>query len=248
MLDHLRPANLLRLPAWLLQWLPASCALCGQAGRSALCEGCQRQYFTLRPRRCIQCAMPIRAAAKDPRCGSCLKDKPAFDTTIVAADYLAPVDQLVLALKFGNRLTLAPLLAAMLADALRQQVRSAAMPALLMAVPLGPRRLQERGFNQSLEIARPLAHRLDIPLAPQLLVRVRDTLAQSTLPADERQRNMRKAFVVPSAAMNHVRGRHIGVVDDVITTGETLGEIAATLKRFGARRVTNIVFSRAISK
>ena len=59
---------------------------------------------------------------------------------------------------------------------------------------------------------------------------------------------MRQAFVVPSAAMNYVRGRHIGVVDDVITTGETLSEIALTLKRFGARRVTNIVFGRTVLK
>ena len=193
--------------------------------------------------------MPIPTTAKEIRCGDCLKHKPAFDATVVASDYAAPADQLVLALKFGATLPLAPLLADMLRQALGHYgERGLPLPTLMTAVPLGPGRLQERGFNQSLEIARPLARALDVRLEPQLLVRLRDTQAQATLPNDERKRNMRRAFVVPTTAMNHVRGAHIGVVDDVITTGETLNEIAETLKRFGARRVTNIVFARTVSK
>ncbi len=203
----------------------------------------------VRPRRCVQCAMPIPTTAKEIRCGDCLKNKPAFDATVVATDYAAPADQLVLALKFGATLPLAPLLADMLHASVQHYTeRGLPLPTLMTAVPLGVRRLRERGFNQSLEIARPLARSLGVRLDPQLLVRLRDTQAQATLPNDERKRNMRRAFVVPTGTMNHVRGAHIGVVDDVITTGETLNEIAETLKRFGARRVTNIVFARTVAK
>ena len=245
-------SRLLTIPRRLLPFgrlLPSSCVLCGQTDREALCLSCRTHYFSVRPRRCVQCAMPIPTTAKEIRCGDCLKHKPAFDATVVASDYAAPADQLVLALKFGATLPLAPLLADMLRQALGHYgERGLPLPTLMTAVPLGPGRLQERGFNQSLEIARPLARALDVRLEPQLLVRLRDTQAQATLPNDERKRNMRRAFVVPTTAMNHVRGAHIGVVDDVITTGETLNEIAETLKRFGARRVTNIVFARTVAK
>lgn len=231
------------------QWLPSSCALCGRLNRHALCQPCREHYFTRRPRRCVQCAMPIATAARAIRCGACVKLKPAFDATVVATDYLAPADQLVLALKFGNRLELAPLLAGMLGQALQYEVtRGLALPSMLTMVPLGQQRLRERGFNQSLEIARPLARQFDIRLEPQLLLRLLETRQQASLPLDQRRRNVRRAFMVPNKLMYHVRGQHVGVVDDVITTGETLNEIAVTLKRFGALRVTNIVFARTLPR
>ncbi|MGH8807675.1 MAG: ComF family protein [Noviherbaspirillum sp.] len=172
-----------------------------------------------------------------------MRQAPAFDATIVATDYAAPVDHLVLALKFGNRLELAPLLANMLRDALlhRQQP---ALPMQLTAVPLGAQRLVERGFNQALEIAKPLSCALGVRLDARLITRQRDTRAQALLHPDERHKNMRNAFVVPHEALDRVRGQHVGVIDDVMTTGETLNEVAATLKRFGAARVTNLVFAR----
>ncbi|WP_371875714.1 ComF family protein [Duganella dendranthematis] len=119
---------------------------------------------------------------------------------------------------------------------------SIALPALLCSVPLGPRRLAGRGYNQALEIARPLARGLGIALAPQLLHRVRETAAQSSVAPERRQQNIAGAFAVPDAAL--VAGRHIGVVDDVMTSGRTLNEVAATLKRHGAARVSNFVFAR----
>ncbi|MFL9926532.1 phosphoribosyltransferase family protein [Herbaspirillum lusitanum] len=240
-----------QLLARLPQLIPSSCALCGRSNPHALCEPCQRQFFTRNFRRCVQCAVPIAMSARDIRCGDCSKNKPAFDATVVACDYVAPADQLVLALKFGGDLRLPPLLAQLLHDAfLRGPMPGAGvqlvMPTMLTAVPLGRQRLQERGFNQALEIARPLAGLLDIPLVPQLVERLRETQAQSGLPLAMRQRNMRKAFIVPYLAMDHVKGRHVGIVDDVMTTGETLNEVAATLKRFGAKRVTNLVFARTL--
>ena len=234
-----------RLLAQTPRLLPSSCALCGCAQDTPVCEGCRQQFFHSSVLRCRQCALPLLVAGLDAVCGECLRHPPAFDATIAAADYAAPVDQLVLALKFGARLPLAALMANMLRDAaLRRQ--ELPLPTQLMPVPLGAKRLVERGFNQALEVARPLSRSLGVALTPRLLSRERETRAQSLLHPDDRHRNARGAFIVSAKAIDLVRGTHIGVVDDVMTTGETLNEIAATLKRFGAARVTNFVFARTL--
>jgi ComF family protein len=237
-LRQLSQHALARLP----RVLPSSCTLCGSDSSDAVCSGCNAQHFMRHRHRCIRCAIPLLDSA--PVCGECLKHPPAFDATLVAADYAPPVDSLVLALKFGNRLELAPMFARMLRDA----ATHAALPARMTAVPLGPQRLVERGFNQALEIARPLSSALGVRLDARLVMRQRDTHAQALLHPDERRRNIRHAFLVPGDAIDKVRGQHVGVVDDVITTGETLNELAATLKRFGAARVTNFVFARTVQR
>ncbi len=250
--------------------LPNACALCGGDSDDALCGGCEAQFFGADAAiaRCPRCANPLPAAspqdgsgsgdgapgpgpAMSPMrqltpataqlCGACLADPPAYDCTLVAADYALPVDQLVLQLKFGHRLALAPLCARLLRDAV-QSAPDFTLPALLCPVPLGPRRLADRGYNQALEIARPLARSLGLALQAQLVVRLHETAAQSSVAPERRQQNIAGAFAVPDAAL--VAGRHIGVVDDVMTSGRTLNELAATLKRHGAARVSNFVFAR----
>lgn len=196
--------------------------------------------------------MPIAVASKESRCGECQKNRPVFDATITATDYIAPADQLALALKFSGDLRLPKLMAGLIHEAaMRPQIPGGdvrhAMPDMLVAVPLSRERLAERGFNQALEIAKPLASLLQVKLYPQLVERVLDTQAQSGLPLTARHRNIRKAFSIPYDTMDQVRGRHVGIVDDVMTTGATLNELAATLKRFGARRVTCFVFARTLS-
>jgi ComF family protein len=235
--------------------LPASCALCGTGAEGGMCDGCVQHHFAQAPARCRQCGLaltlamaPAQAADEhEERCGACLAHPPWFDATIVATEYAAPADQLVLRLKFGAQLALAPLLARLLRDsvlAANPETQGHGLPTLIGAVPLGAGRLATRGFNQALEIARPLSRALGIPIEPRLLQRVRDTLPQSSLTPAQRQRNVRQAFTLTPATMERVQGQHIGMVDDVMTTGDTLDEIAATLKRFGAARVTNLVFAR----
>lgn len=173
-----------------------------------------------------------------------MKAPPSFDFTIAAADYAPPMDQLVLALKFGGRLALATLFADRIQEAFGTHPNE--LPQLLTAVPLSPQRLAERGFNQALEIARPLARSLNIPLDFKLALRTRETAAQSLLPHEERRRNVRQAFAVPDTKAARLDGLHIGIVDDVMTTGETLNELAALFKRLGASRITNFVFARTV--
>jgi ComF family protein len=223
--------------------LPSCCALCGATGGDALCGGCRAQYFGKPKMRCAQCAVAQTA----PLCGSCLNNRPSFDATITATDYAPPTDQLVLALKFGSQLALAPLFARMLRDALTEHAKDN-LPDVLTAVPLGARRLAGRGFNQALEIAKPLSRMLGIRLDPHLAARARETQPQSMLHPDERRSNVRHAFVVPQESIDRIRGIHVGVIDDVMTTGETLNELAATFKRFGAVRVTNLVVARTLPK
>lgn len=228
--------------------LPGACVLCGgEAGAGTqTCPECHAQIFgTARPR-CRVCANPLPGAwhADDDGsavCGRCLAHPPAFDATVAAADYAMPQDQLVLQLKFGGRLALAALFGRALADA-ALAAPGFARPALLCPVPLGPRRLAGRGFNQALEIARALGRRLDITVAPRLAARVHDTVAQSLVQPSERRANIAHAFAVPARAL--VEGRHIGIVDDVMTSGQTLDELAATFKRHGAARITCLVFAR----
>ena len=208
--------------------------------------------------RCGCCALPLVAPATHqsvdaaPLCGACLANPPAFDATFAATDYQAPIEQLVLALKFGGRLALAPLFADLLRDTLLSTCAAyqakARLPTRLIPVPLSPHRLQQRGFNQSREIARALGRHLGVPVLPTSMERVRETRSQAELPLADRQQNVRHAFIVRSGAESTIRGQHVGVVDDVITTGETLQEIALTLKRFGATRVTNFVFARTLPR
>ncbi len=156
------------------------------------------------------------------------------------AGYAAPADAYVISLKFHRHLTLGPSLAAALAT--RVQAAGIALPDLIVPVPLSSRRLATRGYNQAWEIARPLARRLRVPAVARLLVRSRDTHAQAELSGDERRRNMRRAFDVSCAAAVHAR--HIGLVDDVMTSGATLDAAAHALKQAGAARVTALVILR----
>jgi ComF family protein len=239
--------------------LPAACALCGVRCDAIACAACAAQFFGRDRLRCHQCGNPLGgiplggiplggtalgdSAGAHLRCGACLAKAPAFDATLVAGDYGAPLDQLVLRLKFGGQLALATLFAQLLRDAALRRP-DFVLPTRLCPVPLGPGRLAERGFNQALEIARPLARMLGLNLQPTLAQRVRETPAQSRLAPGERASNIAHAFTVMPQAMPLVRGCHIGIVDDVMSSGQTLGELATTLKRFGAARVSNLVFAR----
>jgi ComF family protein len=239
--------------------LPCECVLCAAPDGALLCPACRDEYFgpdaACAVARCPLCANPLPPRAADDGagiaddrlagsdglpCARCLSSPPSYDATLAACAYEMPLDRLVLQLKFGARLAHGRLFGELLAAAAERE--RMALPALFCPVPLGAARLAERGFNQALEIARPLGRLLRVAVAPRLVQRVHDTAAQSRLAPGSRRANIRHAFVVPDRAL--VEGRHIGVVDDVMSSGGTLEELAATLKRYGAARVSNFVFAR----
>jgi ComF family protein len=203
-----------------------SCFLCRGAARGLLCADCDAELPRLDAGRCPRCAA---ASPQGAVCGRCLAHPPAYDATVAAFSYAFPMDVLIHALKFRGELALAPYLGKILF----QQVKATD---LVIPVPLSKKRLRERGYNQSVEIARALGR----PLETALCTRTRDTPEQAALPLAERQRNVKGAF----ACARRLDGKSVAVVDDVMTTGATLGELAATLKAAGAARVENWVLAR----
>jgi ComF family protein len=207
-----------------------SCFLCRGAAPDVLCAACDADLPRLSAPLCPRCAL---AAPGGALCGRCLAEPPHYDATVAALAYAFPADVLIHALKFRGELALAPLFAGILSQTISRSERID----LVVPVPLSAQRLRGRGYNQSAEIARRLAQRA--PLELFLCERSRDTAAQTDLPWSERQRNVRGAF----RCARSISGT-VAVVDDVMTTGATLNEIALVLKRAGAGRVVNWVVAR----
>ena len=151
--------------------------------------------------------------------------------------YAFPVDALIPALKYGHRLDLTQTLATPLA----QHAATTPRPDLLIAMPLHPLRLRERGFNQALELAKIIARQRDLPLLPQGAERIRATTPQVELPWKERSVNLRGAF---SSSLD-LTGKHVALVDDVMTSGASLHELALALRRQGASEISAWVAARA---
>jgi ComF family protein len=208
-----------------------SCFVCRGVSRKLLCEACREELPRLGDELCPRCALPSPRAAV---CGRCLSEPPAYDATTAALAYDFPADTLVHALKFRGELALAPLLGSLLSASIASWSVDRVIP-----VPLSAARLRGRGYNQSVEIARHLARgKLDVDLC----VRRGDAVPQTELPCDERRRNVRGAF----GCRRPLTGATVAVVDDVMTTGATLDELALTLKRAGAARVVNWVVARTL--
>lgn len=210
----------------------------GAAGPSAAPYGPSTAAVTA----AVAAEVTTAASGGDGCCGRCRRQRPAYDATVTAADYALPVDRLVLQLKFGARLAHARLFGELLGVAWATSTQPD-LPDLLCPVPLGPQRLAERGFNQALEIARPLGRALGgVPVRARLLRRPQDTPAQSSLEWGQRRANVAHAFTLDAGAA--VYGRHVGLVDDVMSSGATLDALARECKRAGAARVSNFVFAR----
>ena len=218
---------------------PSLCAVCHGWGRGRVCADCLDRFAAPVPR-CRRCALPL--AAPVAVCGTCLTTAPPFDAALAAVDYRPPWDRLVTAFKFHGALDLA----AVFADAIvgAQRRCAAARPALVLPVPLAAARGRDRGYNQAWELARRVARRLDLVAEPGLLLRLRETAHQLALPLVERAGNVRGAFAVEPRRRAELRGRHVAVVDDVMTTASTAAEIAGVLKQAGAATVEIWVLAR----
>lgn len=215
--------------------LPGHCLLCSTAsGADLLCPGCAEDLPRLPAKLCPLCSEPT---THGERCGACLRKAPHFSSSIALFRYEFPTDRLIQALKYAHQLAVAAWLGKLLAQRLANHSCD-----LIIPLPLHPERLRERGFNQSVEIARPLARARKMPLSLDALVRVRPTAAQAELALDKRAGNVRGAFECKADPS----GRRVLLIDDVMTSGATLDECARVLKLHGASRVDVAVAARAL--
>lgn len=234
-----------RLRFWLrndasrLLW-PARCLVCGEAGEDVrdLCRACAAT-LPWNPVACGRCALPLPASGT---CGRCLRRPPPLAAVHAACRYGFPLDRLLPRFKFHQDLAAGRLLSQLMAEACAPLPR----PDALIPIPLHRARLRHRGYDQALELARPLACALSLPLLDDALLRVRATTPQSELDAVARHRNLRDAFAVRSreGVPAHALPNHVVLVDDVMTTGATLHAAAKALLRAGVQRVDAWVCAR----
>jgi len=223
--------------------LPPVCILCGVAGiansrrNRDLCLPCQ-QSLPWAGSQCVRCALPLSVTAVEALCGRCQTQPPAFEVCLSPFHYQAPLDYLLPGLKFSGRLALARLLGELMAQWLDSVVD--VPPEQIIPVPLHATRLRERGFNQAVELARPIARHFDLPLNLHGVRRTRATPPQSDLSRKERLKNIRGAFEV----IRPLNGRVV-IIDDVMTTGSTAHELAGALLNAGAEQVEVWVCARA---
>ncbi len=216
--------------------LPHSCLLCGaDADEAQICAPCDAELPRLTSKRCAVCALPL---ATGEVCGACLDRPPRYDRVIAPFSYRFPVDALIQAYKYGGRLAHARFLGTALASLVPPDVD------VVVPMPLAPRRLAERGYNQALEIARLVTSATGIPLLARACRKVVETPPQASLPWKERAKNVRRAFVCDA----DLRGKRVAVVDDVLTTGATLNELARVLRRAGAVEVAGWIVARTLPR
>lgn len=223
------------------RWLPSRCAVCRNWPEAPLCETCIR-CFAQPQARCRTCALPLPASshAGPRRCGACLKSPPPLDLCLAATAYAWPWIDLIARMKFHQQ----PAWAGPLGSLMRHApwVEDAVARAdCILPIPLSAERLAERGYNQSLLLARQLSPQRT---QAELLLRTRHTPAQRTLPRAERLANLNGAFAVEPLRAAEVRGRTVLLVDDVMTSGASLHTAAQVLRAAGAKHISAVVLAR----
>lgn len=219
----------------LFKLVTSSCQLCGSLDVHSgleLCPACHDALPWLPPA-CPRCATPLAAAQAGTTslCGQCLQNPPAFDNTTALFHYESPLDHLVQGLKFHGQLNHARLLGTLMARHLAPW--SNRLDAII-PVPLHPRRLRERGFNQALELARPVSAQLNIAIDTRHCQRSRHTDGQADLPLARRHSNVKNAFSVST----ELKWQHVAIIDDVMTSGQTVNALARALKQAGVETVS----------
>jgi len=216
-----------------------ACLLCGefQASSTSLCNTCKQQL----PRMvycCPQCGIALPDTTST-RCGQCIKSPPPIDQTRCIFSYEPPISFLMQQLKLNQALYLADTLGKEMANYLSTQLTSP--PELIIPVPLHIRRLHSRGYNQALELSRPISKELNIPINWQCCERIKNTQSQAQLAAKARKTNVKNAFIIK----NLPEVKYVAIVDDTMTTGHTVWALAALLKQAGVQRVDAWICARA---
>ncbi len=212
---------------------PPVCLLCATPVSQGIdiCTPC-RDDLPHNTDRCHICSLPLPTNHREQQiCGKCLQQTPSFDHCHAPFAYGYPISNLISDFKFNGKLHTGRLLSELLSNLI--QTSNLGLPDLIIPVPLHPTRLKERGFNQAMELARPIARHFAIPLDTKTCSRIKATEIQSTLDKKVRMKNLRNAFEVS----RKIDCEHLVLIDDVVTTGATINELANTLKRTGVKRV-----------
>jgi ComF family protein len=213
-----------------------NCILCASATDLAhsLCHDCVESLPYAPKLSCPQCGLESQGEI----CGSCLKNEPHYDFTHALFSYAYPIDAILQHYKYNNALYLSHTFGHLLAEKIINFDSD-----IMMAMPLHPTRIKTRGFNQSLEVAKIIAKQFNIQLDTTSCQRIKNTPPQASLALKERAQNMKGAF----ACNANFKGKHIALVDDVMTTGASLNELAKTLKLAGAAKVSCYILARTTS-
>lgn len=215
--------------------LTQSCLLCAATSEGGiLCSACAAELPPLPGPGCPQCALPT---PNGETCGRCLASRPYYDATFAAFQYAFPLDKLVQSFKYEHRLAVGQYFGERLASLMENVAAD-----LIIPLPLHEERLRERGFNQALELARPVSKLRKIAINASICKRTRNTPAQANLPWAKRAKNIHGAF----HCTEDLHGKRILLVDDVMTTGASVNECARTLKLHGAIEVSVMAIARAL--
>ncbi|PHS68883.1 MAG: amidophosphoribosyltransferase [Methylophaga sp.] len=215
--------------------MPVPCLLCGSCSQQwPLCDACITQLPQL-GNACPRCATPSPITIM---CGKCLNQPPEQDLSFSLFHYQDPIDRLIIALKYHDKIFLTKLFAHLMSEQLQQRQ----LPQLLIPIPLHHRRLKMRGYNQSSELAKALSQQLSISTDQHCLIRNKNTDPQASLPYDQRKRNMHGAFTLIQPSVP----QHVALIDDVLTTGHTVNAAATLLRQAGAATIEVWTIGRTI--
>ena len=223
---------------------PPRCLACTEPTETpqGLCAACWRDTAFIAGTACVKCGVPMPGErGPEDICESCLRHPPAWDSGAAAMLYDGAGRRMVLQFKHGDRLDMAPRLAAWLATAGAEQLARADV---IAPVPLHWLRLMRRRYNQSAELAHRLGRRAGRPVVPDLLVRQRMTTPQEGMNRAARAANQEGAFTVAPRHRERIAGRTVLMIDDVLTSGATLSNCAEALRAGGAARVDVLVLAR----
>jgi ComF family protein len=217
--------------------LPSQCSVCHAWPTQSICEACVNRFAQPVPR-CQTCALAVPGGVR--QCGECIKHPPPLDACLAAVSYGYPWSDLIVDFKFQSQPGRASALALLLHSA--PWVEPALDAAdLVLPMPLSTARLQKRGFNQALILARQFSPR---KTDARLLLRIKDTPPQSALNRAERLESVKNAFAVDPMQVHRVHGKRVVLVDDVMTSGASLFAAARALRAAGAAHITGVVIAR----
>src|SRR3989338_2298769 len=224
----------------MINWiLPHTCILCHRKNDQQidLCLDCENELPFI-TNACHACGTPLPTNTQI--CGQCIQQPPPYNNAFALFTYHPPITKLIYDLKFNRKLVNAKILGDLMAKYLKFENK----PDYIIPVPLHHKRLRERGFNQALEIARPIAKKFNIPLNIKSCKRIKHTHAQAMLPKNERKKNIKNAFIMDP----NFQTKHVVILDDVVTTGQTVLELTHALQKNGVQKIEIWCCAKAILK